>query len=49
MTVKRTSPFLIVAAWLLVGVPAAWGVYNTALNARKLFFNHDVAIRPLGK
>jgi hypothetical protein len=34
---KTTSPLLIVAAWLLVGIPAGWGVYNTALNAKKLF------------
>jgi len=34
---KTTSPLLIAAAWLIVGIPAAWGVYNTALNARKLF------------
>ena len=34
---KTTSPLLIVAAWLIVGIPAAWGVYNTALNAKKLF------------
>jgi hypothetical protein len=34
---KSTSPLLIFAAWLIVGIPAAWGVYNTALNAKKLF------------
>jgi hypothetical protein len=34
---KTTSPLLIAAAWLIVGIPAAWGVYNTALNAKKLF------------
>jgi hypothetical protein len=34
---KRTSPILIAAAWLFVGIPAAWGIYNTALNAKKLF------------
>jgi len=34
---KTTSPLLIVAAWLIVGIPASWGVYNTALNAKKLF------------
>ena len=35
--VKKTSAALILFAWLLVGVPAAWGVYNTGLNAVKLF------------
>jgi hypothetical protein len=34
---RTTSPLLILAAWLIVGIPAAWGVYNTALNAKKLF------------
>lgn len=35
--VKRSSPALILFAWLVVSIPAAWGVYNTALNAAKLF------------
>jgi hypothetical protein len=26
-----------VVLWLIVGVPLAWGVYNTLLNAMKLF------------
>jgi hypothetical protein len=34
---KKTSQALIFAAWLVVSIPAAWGVYNTALNAMKLF------------
>jgi hypothetical protein len=34
---KKTSPTLILAAWLLVSIPAAWGVYYTLLNALKLF------------
>jgi hypothetical protein len=34
---KRTSPGLIFLAWMVVSVPLAWGVYNTALNAMKLF------------
>jgi len=34
---RTTSPLLIAAAWLIVGIPATWGVYNTALNAKKLF------------
>lgn len=36
-TVKKTPAALILFAWLLVGVPAGWGVYNTVLNAKKLF------------
>jgi hypothetical protein len=35
--IKKTSPLTIVLAWLVVGIPAGWGVYNTGLNAVKLF------------
>jgi hypothetical protein len=34
---NKTSPVLILAAWFLVSIPAAWGIYNTLLNALKLF------------
>jgi hypothetical protein len=34
---KRTSTALIFGAWFVVMVPTAWGVYNTVLNAMKLF------------
>ncbi len=34
---KKSSPLLILMAWLIVSIPTAWGVYNTALNAAKLF------------
>jgi hypothetical protein len=34
---KKSSPLLIALAWIVVCIPAAWGVYNTALNAIKLF------------
>ncbi len=34
---KTTSPILIVAAWFVVSIPAAWGVYYTLMNALKLF------------
>jgi hypothetical protein len=27
----------LVAAWLLVGIPLAWGIYRTAVNAAALF------------
>ena len=27
----------LLVLWLIVGVPLAWGVYNTLLNAMKLF------------
>ncbi len=34
---KSTSPILIAAAWFVVSIPAAWGVYFTLMNALKLF------------
>jgi hypothetical protein len=34
---KKSPPAMILAAWVLVGVPLAWGVYNTLLNSMKLF------------
>jgi hypothetical protein len=34
---NKTSPALILAAWVVVSIPTAWGVYNTLLNALKLF------------
>jgi MFS family permease len=33
----RKSPLLVFLAWTLVGVPLLWGVYETLLNAMKLF------------
>ena len=35
--VKKSSAGIILLAWLLVGVPLGWGVYNTLLNSMKLF------------
>ena len=34
---RETSSAMILLAWLVVSIPAAWGVYNTVLNALKLF------------
>ena len=34
---KPTSAGLIAAAWLVVSLPLTWGIYNTGLNAAKLF------------
>jgi hypothetical protein len=36
-SMKKSSPGTILVAWLLVGVPLGWGVYNTLLNSMKLF------------
>ena len=35
--IRKSSPALIAAAWILVGIPLGWGVYKSALNAAKLF------------
>jgi hypothetical protein len=34
---KKSSGALILFAWLIVGIPLSWGVYNTLLNSMKLF------------
>jgi hypothetical protein len=36
-TVKKSSPLLIAAAWIIVIVPTAWGLNYTVRNAMKLF------------
>ena len=33
----KTSPALVAVAWAVVSIPLVWGIYNTALNASKLF------------
>jgi hypothetical protein len=35
--VKKSSAAAILLAWLLVGIPLGWGVYNTFLSSMKLF------------
>jgi hypothetical protein len=35
--IKKSSGLLILFAWLIVGIPLGWGVYNTLLGAMKLF------------
>ena len=37
MEAKKDYTVQVVAAWLLVGIPLAWGVWKTLLNAIKLF------------
>lgn len=34
---RPTSPLLVALAWLVVAIPAGWGVYMTARSAMKLF------------
>jgi hypothetical protein len=34
---ERTSPALLLLAWLLVGAPLLWGVFQTLKKAAVLF------------
>ncbi len=34
---KATTPLHLTLAWGFVGLPLAWGIYKTVLNALKLF------------
>ena len=34
---KKSSAVMILAAWIIVGLPAGWGVYNTVMSSMKLF------------
>jgi hypothetical protein len=33
----KSSGVALLVAWLFVGIPLGWGVYNTALSSMKLF------------
>jgi len=37
MTNAKTSPLQLAIAWAIVGVPLAWGVYQTVLKSVPLF------------
>lgn len=37
---RKSRSAVILLAWLLVGTPLAWGIYNTLLNSMKLFQTH---------
>jgi len=39
----KSSPILIGAAWLLVVLPAAWGLNYTVRNALKIFAGNTAA------
>ena len=34
---NHTPAWAIVAAWLFVGIPLAWGVYQTVMKSMNLF------------
>ncbi|WP_353071045.1 MFS transporter small subunit [Tunturiibacter gelidoferens] len=35
--IKKSSPLLIAAAWIVVIIPTAWGLDYTVKNALKIF------------
>lgn len=37
LTHSTTSPLLVVLAWVLVGVPLAYGLWQTLVKAAQLF------------
>jgi len=46
-TANKSSSALVAVAWLVVSLPLAWGIYNTGLNAAKLFTHlHQPAAAP---
>jgi hypothetical protein len=34
---KKSSAAVVLLAWIFVGLPLSWGVYNTVRNSMKLF------------
>ena len=44
---KKSSPALVLLAWVIVGIPAAWGIYFTVLNATKLFTQTSTSALPV--
>lgn len=45
---KKSRLITILVAWLAVSIPLGWGIYNTAINAAKLFHRppHTIATTP---
>ena len=43
---RRTSPLLLIVAWLVVGIPAAWGVSQTVMRSMDLFTSPPPAAAP---
>jgi hypothetical protein len=42
----KTSPLVLAAAWIVVGIPLAWGVYQTAIKSLPLFRAAGAATAP---
>jgi hypothetical protein len=34
---EKTSPLVLAAAWIVVAIPLAWGVYQTVAKSMPLF------------
>jgi hypothetical protein len=45
----RTSRALLITAWLVVGIPAAWGVSQTVMRSMDLFKSPSPATAPLAR
>jgi hypothetical protein len=45
--IKRSSPLVIALAWLIVGIPAAWGVEQTFKKSMALFGPSSQSTTPL--
>lgn len=45
-SVSKSSPALVAVAWLVVLVPAGWGLTYTVQNAMKLFSAPPAAAAP---
>jgi hypothetical protein len=43
---EKTSPLVLAAAWIVVLIPLAWGVYQTAVKSLPLFRAADATERP---
>ena len=37
---SRNSPLLLIACWLVVLIPAAWGITQTVIRSLDLFVSH---------
>ena len=45
---SKSSPLLVAIAWAVVSIPLIWGIYNTSLNAAKLFTTTPATSAPAG-
>jgi hypothetical protein len=43
---KQSSPLALTTAWIVVMIPLAWGVYQTAIKALPLFAGPTVQAAP---